>query len=91
MTPIARHLSISGRVQGVFFRAWTRDLADRLGVKGWVRNCPDGHVEAHVEGDAAAVEQMIEKLRDGPPAAKVENLRMWEADTFDFDGFEVRH
>ena len=91
MPSIARHLSISGRVQGVFFRAWTRDLADRLSVKGWVRNCPDGHVEAHLEGDAAAIEQMIERLHDGPPAAEVENLRVWDADTFGYDGFEVRH
>ena len=91
MAVIARHLSITGRVQGVFYRAWTREQAERLGVAGWVRNCPDGHVEAHVEGDQAAVEQMIERLRDGPPAANVENLRVWDADTFDFDGFEVRH
>ena len=91
MAVIARHLSITGRVQGVFYRAWAREQAERLGVTGWVRNCPDGHVEAHVEGDQAAVEQMIERLRDGPPAANVENLRVWDADTFDFDGFEVRH
>jgi acylphosphatase len=91
MAVIARHLSITGRVQGVFYRAWTREQAERLGVTGWVRNCPDGHVEAHVEGDQAAVEQMIERLRDGPPAANVENLRVWDADTLDFDGFEVRH
>ena len=91
MAVIARHLSITGRVQGVFYRAWTREQAERLGVAGWVRNCPDGHFEAHVEGDQAAVEQMIERLRDGPPAASVENLRVWDADTFDFDGFEVRH
>jgi acylphosphatase len=88
---VARHLSISGRVQGVFFRAWAREQAERRGVKGWVRNCPDGHVEAHVEGDDAAVEQMIECLRQGPPAAQVEGLRTWDVDVCDFDGFEVRH
>jgi acylphosphatase len=91
MSAIARHLSISGRVQGVFFRAWARQQADRLGVKGWVRNCPDGHVEAHVEGEAGAIEQMIQCLRKGPPAAKVEKVRIWNVDTFEFDGFEVRH
>ena len=55
MAEIARHLSITGRVQGVFFRAWSREQADQLGVRGWIRNRPDGHVEAHVEGDEAAV------------------------------------
>ena len=54
MTKVARHVRIYGRVQGVFFRAWTREEAERLGVTGWVRNCPDGRVEAHVEGDETA-------------------------------------
>ena len=91
MAEIARHLSIKGRVQGVFFRAWARDQADRLGVKGWVRNCPDGHVEAHVEGESGAVEQMIDGLREGPPSAEVENVRIWEVDSFEYENFEVRH
>jgi len=91
MAIIARHLSISGRVQGVFYRAWAQRQATELGIAGWVRNCPDGHVEAHVEGESAAVEKMIERLRAGPPAAAVDDMRIWDADTFDFDGFEVRH
>jgi len=88
---IARHVTVTGRVQGVFFRAWTREQADSLGVNGWVRNCPDGHVEAHVEGDGAAVEQMIDRMRGGPPSAQVEDVRIWEVEPCDFDGFEVRH
>ena len=91
MAEIARHLSISGRVQGVFFRAWAREQAERLGIRGWVRNCPDGHVEAHVEGEADAVEQMIECLRVGPPSANVENVRVWDVEPCEFEGFEVRH
>jgi acylphosphatase len=91
MTKIARHLSISGRVQGVFFRAWAREQADELGVAGWIRNRPDGHVEAHVEGEGQAVDQMVEKLRGGPPSAVVEDLRTWDVDPCDFDSFEVRH
>jgi acylphosphatase len=91
MARVARHLSIKGRVQGVFFRAWTSERANRLAVRGWVRNCPDGHVEAHLEGDEAAVEQMIDSLREGPPAAQVEDVRIWDVDTFDFESFEVRH
>ena len=90
MAEIARHLSITGRVQGVFFRAWSREQADELGVRGWIRNRPDGHVEAHVEGDQAAVEALIDRLRSGPPAAKVDDLRTWDADVIDFDDFEVR-
>jgi acylphosphatase len=91
MVDIARHLSISGQVQGVFFRAWSREQADELGVRGWIRNRPDGHVEAHVEGDQVAVEAMIARLRKGPPSAKVDALRTWDADVFEFDDFEVRH
>jgi len=88
---VARHVTVTGRVQGVFFRAWTQDQAQSLGVSGWVRNTPDGHVEAHVEGDPVAVEQMIERMRGGPPSARVEDLRTWNVEPCEFDGFEVRH
>ena len=88
---IARHIGVSGRVQGVFFRAWTRERAEALGLTGWIRNCPDGHVEAHVEGEDSLVEQMLELLRRGPPAAQVENLRTWDVEPCEFDDFEVRH
>ena len=88
---IARHVRVYGRVQGVFFRAWMSEHAEQLGVTGWVRNCPDGRVEAHVEGEQAGVEQLIERIREGPPAAQVDDVRVWDADTFEFDGFEVRH
>ena len=88
---IARHISVSGRVQGVFFRAWTRERAEALGLTGWIRNCPDGHVEAHVEGEDSLVEQLLELLRRGPPAAQVENLRTWDVEPCEFDDFEVRH
>jgi acylphosphatase len=91
MAEIARHVRIYGRVQGVFFRAWTEEQAKALGVNGWVRNCPDGRVEAHVEGEEAAVEAMIDGMRKGPRSAEVEDLRTWEADVCDFDSFEVRH
>ena len=83
MAEIARPVRLTGRVQGVFFRAWAQERARALGVTGWVRNCPDGRVEAHVEGDEQAVEQIIEKMRSGPPSAQVE--------AFDYDDFEVRH
>ena len=88
---IARHVRVYGRVQGVFFRAWMREHAEQLGATGWVRNCPDGRVEAHIEGEEHAVEQLIERIREGPPAAQVDDMRVWDADTLEFDGFEVRH
>jgi len=91
MAVIARHASITGRVQGVFFRAWAQQQAGALGVTGWVRNCPDGRVDAHIEGEAAPVEKMIERLRRGPSAARVEDVRLWDVAPCDFEDFEVRH
>jgi acylphosphatase len=91
MAKAARHVSVTGRVQGVFFRAWMRDQAIELGVTGWVRNCPDGRVDSHIEGEQAAVEQLIERLHRGPRAARVENVQVWNVELFDFDDFEVRH
>jgi acylphosphatase len=91
MAKVARHVSVTGRVQGVFFRAWMREQAEELGVTGWVRNCPDGRVDAHVEGEETAVEQLVQRLHHGPPAAKVEDVHLWNVETGDFDDFEVRH
>lgn len=67
----AVHLSISGRVQGVLYRAWTVDEAARRGLDGWVRNRLDGTVEAVFSGPAALVDEMVAACREGPPAAKV--------------------
>jgi acylphosphatase len=90
MAAVARHVSVTGRVQGVFFRSWMREQAKELGVTGWVRNCPDGRVDAHVEGDEGAVQQLLERLRSGPPSARVEDVRLWDVEPCDFDDFEVR-
>jgi acylphosphatase len=65
------HLVIRGRVQGVWFREATRLEAEKLGVRGWVRNCADGSVEAVLEGDAAAVRELEAWCHHGPPAARV--------------------
>jgi acylphosphatase len=91
MAEIARHISVTGRVQGVFFRGWMQEQANELAVTGWVRNCPDGRVDAHIEGEDAAVRQLIERIRKGPPAARVEDVHLWDVETFDFDDFEIRH
>ena len=87
----ARRLTIRGRVQGVFFRAWTKQQAEALGIGGWVRNCPDGSVEALVAGDADAVEAMIGRMRQGPPGAKVEQMIEAPSDETAEAGFAIRH
>ena len=71
---IAVRVRVGGRVQGVFFRASTREVGARMGLRGWVRNRADGDVEAHIEGRPEAVEAMVEWCREGPPAARVEQL-----------------
>ena len=73
------HLRIHGRVQGVWFRESMRLEAERLNVAGWVRNTPDGAVEAVVQGPTAAVEAMIEWARSGPPLARVDRVEVGEA------------
>jgi acylphosphatase len=71
----ARRVLIEGRVQGVGYRDWMVREARRHGVSGWVRNRPDGRVEALVAGDAAAVAALLAACRHGPPLARVEALR----------------
>lgn len=81
---------VAGRVQGVGFRAWTRGEAHRLGLRGWVRNEADGDVTALLAGREAAVADMIRRLHDGPPAARVTNVETRPADPADAGpGFEI--
>ncbi|MCS7261321.1 MAG: acylphosphatase [Anaerolineae bacterium] len=85
------HVWISGHVQGVNFRWYTRNKAQSLGVKGWVRNLWDGRVEAVFEGEEAAVRQMIHWCHIGPPSAQVEHVQVeYEAPTGEFSGFHIR-
>jgi acylphosphatase len=70
------HVKIYGRVQGVWFRASTKEVADKLGVRGWVRNMPDGTVEAVFEGDDKSVEKIIEWCHRGPPLARVDRVEV---------------
>lgn len=74
MADIAVDAKITGRVQGVAFRAWTRDEADRRGLTGWVRNELDGSVRALFMGPADAVSAMLEAVKQGPPAARVSQV-----------------
>jgi acylphosphatase len=71
---IARRFVINGRVQGVGFRWFAKDVAAREGVTGWVRNLPDGRVEALIEGDAESVTSVERALRIGPPGARVQTV-----------------
>jgi acylphosphatase len=71
---VARRFLISGRVQGVGFRYFAEAAAAREGLHGWVRNLPDGRVEAHAEGDAEGIDRFERALRHGPPGARVEHV-----------------
>lgn len=90
MAAVGRHIRITGRVQGVFFRQWTADTADRLGVSGWVRNRPDGSVEVNASGELAAVEALIAQLPHGPPMAEVADIDIDEIEPGPGTGFWVR-
>ena len=78
-------------MHGVFFRAWTQQQARELGVSGWVRNASDGSVEAHLEGDEAAVKALIQRLWQGPPSADVDDVEVVEVASESLSRFEVRH
>jgi len=89
---VRAHLFISGRVQGVFFRANMRRVAREHGVKGWVRNLPDGRVEAVLEGPEDAVKKVIEWAHRGPPLARVERVEVhWEEYKGEFNDFSIRY
>ncbi len=89
---IRAHVFVSGKVQGVYYRANTRDTARENGVEGWVRNLDDGRVEAVFEGERDAVEETVEWCHEGSPAAEVEGVEVdWEEPTGEFDGFRIRY
>jgi acylphosphatase len=83
-------LVISGRVQGVFFRDSCRKMAEQNGVHGWVRNLPDGTVEAVFEGPAEEVDRLVEWSRTGPPRAVVDGVRLHAEPPEGVSGFQVR-
>lgn len=87
----ALRLLISGRVQGVSFRYYTRQKAAEVGVHGWVRNLMNGQVEAWVQGEAQAVARMVNWCRQGPPSARVDEIKI-EDEVIDpeVQGFEIR-
>lgn len=84
-----KRLVISGRVQGVGYRAWAREKAAELGIEGWVRNLADGSVEALISGTADAVEEMARACRRGPRFAQVTKIEEEIADPPDEPGFRA--
>ena len=90
MAACARRVWVSGEVQGVGFRYFTRLRARELGLCGWVQNLPDGRVEVWVEGPDAVVTEMLAWLRSGPPSARVRELEQREEPPASFERFEVR-
>jgi acylphosphatase len=84
------HLRIYGQVQGVFFRASTEAEARRLGLTGWVRNCPDGSVEVVAEGPRVKLEALVAWCRHGPARAQVDHVEIeWSEATGEFSGFRT--
>jgi acylphosphatase len=87
---IRAHVFVSGKVQGVYYRANTRDTATELGVDGWVKNLADGRVEAVFEGPEEAVESMVEWCHSGSPAADVDDAEVEYGGPQGEDGFRIR-
>ncbi|VEN73708.1 Acylphosphatase [Candidatus Desulfarcum epimagneticum] len=82
---------VSGRVQGVFFRAETKRAADGLGLFGWVKNRPDGTVEAEFEGNRDQADALIRWIRKGPPLSRVDGTNVtWKDFKKEFETFEIR-
>ncbi|HEB37156.1 MAG TPA: acylphosphatase [Thermoplasmatales archaeon] len=87
---VEAHVLISGKVQGVWLRANAKDKARQLNIKGWVRNLPDGRVEAVFQGEKEMVEEMIKWCHKGPPLAEVENVEVeWKEPEEEFEDFSI--
>jgi len=83
------HVFISGIVQGVGYRIWTKTEADKLNLTGWIKNLPDGRVEAVFQGEASAVIEMLKRCRQGPRSAKVNQIESVEEASEEFNDFQI--
>jgi len=90
MAETRAHVFVSGKVQGVFYRANTQETAREAGVDGWVKNLGDGRVEAVFEGPEDAVESMVEWCHEGSPRARVDDVSVEYGDPDGIEGFEIR-
>jgi acylphosphatase len=87
---VRAHVFVSGRVQGVYYRANTRDAASERGVDGWVQNLDDSRVEAVFEGPRETVESMVEWCHDGSPRARVDDVSVEYEEPTGANGFRIR-
>lgn len=88
---VRAHIHVSGRVQGVYYRATASQEARRLGLQGWVRNLADGRVEAVAEGPRGNVEDFVRWCHEGPPHARVDDVQTaWESPKGEHEGFALR-
>ena len=85
------HVRISGRVQGVYYRAYTRDRAKSLGINGWVRNIPGGGVEAVLEGERQQVGEMLKAMKSGPSGSLVLGIELSEIEAKGYNDFEIKY
>ena len=88
---IAVHVRVSGRVQGVYYRAFTRERAIDLGVKGWVRNVPGGGVEAVLEGERKQVGELLKSMKSGPTGSLVLGMELSELQAKGYEDFEIEY
>lgn len=85
------HGWVSGYVQGVFFRYFTQNIANRYGLTGWVKNLPDGRVEFEAEGAKGLLDDFLKEINRGPPGSSVSNVEIkWEKFTGEYKGFRIR-
>lgn len=91
MPTVAYHFRCIGKVQGVFYRASTKERANMLGVLGWVKNESNGDVSVHAEGEEQKVMELYEWCRQGPPLSLVDEVVLTEAKEEGFNKFEVRY
>ncbi|HNP17494.1 MAG TPA: acylphosphatase [Fulvivirga sp.] len=84
------NITVSGKVQGVFYRASTKHKAEELGITGFVRNEPSGIVYIEAEGQMAQLSALIDWCKIGPKHARVENVHFYPGDIMDFEGFAIR-
>ncbi len=88
---ICVHVRVSGMVQGVFYRAFTKERSKELEVKGWVQNLPGGGVEAVLEGERQKVGELLRLMKNGPPGSMVLGMELSELECRGYEDFEIRY